>query len=44
MSGQQVRDRQPEAFDCLVERLERRPGVDKDRGPALTVRDQVSIR
>ena len=44
MRRQQVRDHEAEPLDGLVQRLERRAGVDEHAGPALAVRDEIGVR
>ena len=41
---QEVRDREAEPLDGLVQRLERRAGIHEDARPALSVRDQIGVR
>jgi hypothetical protein len=43
MRRQQMRDRQPVPFDCVVQRREWRAGVDKDGRSTLLVCDEIGV-
>ena len=44
VGGQQVRDVQAVALDCVVQGLERGAGVDEDGRPAVLVSEEVGVR